>query len=103
WIFFLYLVVPEFRGGYLIAQRIAPFAALMAVVALPSVRAGRRRLVAWAATALVVFQLGQTLDGFLRFRAESAGLSEVLGVTEPGRNLAGLIFDRTSASWPSTP
>ncbi|HSS48848.1 MAG TPA: hypothetical protein VLX28_07875 [Thermoanaerobaculia bacterium] len=103
WIAFLYLVLPEFRGGYLIAQRIAPFAAMVAVTALPMPRAGHRRLVAWLAAALVVFQLGQTLTAFIRFRTESDGLAELLEDTEPGQNLAGLIFDRSSASWPSTP
>lgn len=100
WIAFLYLVLPEFRGGYLIAQRIAPMAAMVAVTALPVARAGQRRLVAWAAAALVVFQLGQTLTGFLRFRSESAGLDELLEETEPGQNLAGLIVERHSAVWP---
>lgn len=100
WIAFLYLVLPEFRGGYLIAQRIAPMAAMVAVTALPVARAGQRRLVAWAAAALVVFQLGQTLTGFLRFRGESAGLAELLEETEPGQNLAGLIVERHSAVWP---
>jgi hypothetical protein len=103
WIAFLYLILPEFRGGYLIAQRIAPFAAMVAVTALPVVRPGRRRLVAWLAAALVVFQLGQTLTAFIRFRTESAGLAELLEDTEPGQNLAGLIFDRSPSSWPSMP
>jgi hypothetical protein len=103
WIAFLYLVLPEFRGGYLIAQRIAPFAAMVAVTALPVARPDRRRLVAWLAAALVVFQLGQTLTAFIRFRTESAGLGELLEDTEPGQNLAGLIFDRSSSSWPSMP
>jgi hypothetical protein len=101
WIALLYLVLPEFRGGYLIAQRIAPFAAMVAVTALPVVRPDRRRLVAWLAAALVVFQLGQTLAGFLRFRSESAGLAELLADTEPGQSLAGLMFDRHSGVWPA--
>ncbi|MFY9822738.1 MAG: hypothetical protein WAM82_15250 [Thermoanaerobaculia bacterium] len=103
WIGFLYLVLPEFRGGYLIAQRVAPFAAMVAVTALPAVRPDRRRLVTWLAAALVVFQLGQTLTAFLRFRTESAGLADLLELTEPGQSLAGLIFERGSASWPSMP
>ena len=103
WITFLYLILPEFRGGYLIAQRIAPLAAMVAVTALPVPRADRRRLVAWLAAALVVFQLGQTLAGFIRFRTESAGLASLLEDTEPGQNLAGLIFDRNPSSWPSMP
>jgi len=101
WVALLYLVLPEFRGGYLIAQRIAPFAAMIVVTALPVVRPNRRRWVAWAAALLVVFQLGQTLSGFLRFRSESAGFAELLTDTKPGQSLAGLIFERHSASWPS--
>jgi hypothetical protein len=103
WLAFLYLVLPEFRGGYLIAQRIAPFAAMVAVTALPVPRLDRRRLVAMAAAVLVIFQIGQTLAGFLRFREESAGLSELLAGTEPGESLAGLVFERSSASWPGMP
>src|SRR5258708_31690029 len=48
WVALLYLILPEFRGGYLIAQRIAPFAAMVAVTALPVPRPNRRRWVAWA-------------------------------------------------------
>jgi hypothetical protein len=103
WIACLYLVLPEFRGGYLIAQRIAPLAAMVAVTALPVPRVDRWRLVAWLAAALVVFQLGQTLTAFIRFRTESAGLASLLEDAKPGQNLAGLIFERNSASWPSMP
>ncbi len=103
WLGLLYLILPEFRGGYLIAQRIVPLAAMVAVVALPAPRLERRRLAVLLGAALVVFQLGQTLAGFLRFRGESAGLAELLETTEPGRNLAGLVFERNSASWPRMP
>jgi hypothetical protein len=103
WLALLYLVLPEFRGGYLIAERVAPLAAMLAVVALPPPAAGRRRLVAALVAGVLVFQFGQTLSAFLRFRAESAGLTELLAGTEPGQNLAGLIFERESASWRGVP
>jgi hypothetical protein len=103
WLGALYLALPEFRAGYLIADRIAPLAVMVAVVALPAPAPARRRLVAVLAVALAVFQLGQTVSGFLRFRAESAGLEELLAGTEPGQSLAGLIYDRQSASWPGVP
>jgi hypothetical protein len=103
WLFLIYMVLPEFRGGYLIAERVAPLAAMMAVVALPPLLPERRRLVAAVVMAVAVLQLGQTLSAFLRFRAESAGLAELLAGTEPGRNLAGLVFARESASWPGMP
>jgi hypothetical protein len=103
WLFLLYMVLPEFRGGYLIAERVAPLAAMLAVVALPPLLPERRRLVAAVVMAVFVFQLGQTLSAFLRFRTESAGLAELLAGTEPGRNLAGLVFARESASWPGMP
>ena len=99
----LYLILPEFRGGYLIAERVAPLAAMLAVVALPPPRVTRRRLVAALVAGVLVLQLGRTLSAFLRFRAESAGLAVLLAGTQPGENLAGLIFDRTSASWPGMP
>jgi len=103
WLWLLYLVLPEFRGGYLIAERVAPVAAMMAVIALPAVLPERRRLVAAVAAAVVVFQFGQTLSAFLRFRGESAGLGELIAGTRPGENLGGLIFERESASWPGVP
>ncbi|HEX4960897.1 MAG TPA: hypothetical protein VF173_08665 [Thermoanaerobaculia bacterium] len=103
WLGALYLLLPELRGGYLIAERVAPFALMVGVVALPPVLPARRRLVAFVAGALVVFQLGATLTGCLRFRAESAGVEELLAGTEPGQSLAGLIFQRGSASWPRMP
>ncbi len=103
WLFLLYLILPEFRGGYLIAERIAPMAAMLAVVALPPPMPERRRLVAVLAVALAVFQLCQTLSGFLRFRAESAGLPELIASAEPGENLAGLIYAPQSEIWPAMP
>jgi hypothetical protein len=106
WVALLYLILPEFRGGYLIAERVAPLAAMLAVVALPALPApalARRRLVAVLVMAVLAIQLVQTLSAFLRFRAESAGLAAVLADTRPGENLAGLIFERTSASWPGMP
>jgi len=103
WLALLYLILPEFRGGYLIAERVAPLAAMLAVVALPPPAAGRRRLVAALVAGVLVFQFGQTLSAFLRFRVESAGLTELLAGTEPGQNLAGLIFERESASWRGMP
>jgi hypothetical protein len=103
WMALLYLILPEFRGGYLIAERVAPLAAMLAVVALPPPAVARRRLVAALVAGVLVLQLGRTLTAFLRFRAESAGLAVLLAGTQPGENLAGLIFDRTSASWPGMP
>jgi hypothetical protein len=103
WVALLYLILPEFRGGYLIAERVAPLAAMLAVVALPSPALARRRLVGVLVAAVLVFQFGQTLSAFLRFRAESAGLAAVLEGTAPGENLAGLIIDRGSAIWGGMP
>ncbi|MFL6236928.1 MAG: hypothetical protein ACJ76N_27600, partial [Thermoanaerobaculia bacterium] len=103
WLAFLYLILPEFRGGYLIADRVAPFAAMMGVLALPPPVPERRRLVAALVGLVVAVQFMQTLSAFLRFRGESAGLEEVLAGTAPGENLAGLIFERQSASWPGVP
>ena len=103
WLWILYLVLPEFRGGYLIAERVAPAAAMISALALPVVAAARRRLVAAVVAAVVVFQSGQTLSAFLRFRGESAGLAELIEGTRPGEGLAGLIFERESACWPGVP
>ena len=99
WLALLYLILPEFRGGYLIAGRVAPFAAMMGVIALPPTVPERRRLVAALVAVVVACQFVQTLSSFLRFREESAGLEELLAGTAPGENLGGLIFARQSASW----
>jgi hypothetical protein len=103
WLLLLYLILPELRGGYLIAERVAPFAAMVGVVALPPLIPERRRLVAALALLLVACQLMQTLSAFLRFRGESAGLRELLAGTAPGESLGGLIFERESASWRGMP
>ena len=76
---------------------------MVAVVALPAPALKRRRLAVFLGAALLLLQFGQTLAGFLRFGRESAGLSVLLAETEPGQNLAGLIFDRGSASWRGLP
>jgi hypothetical protein len=103
WLALLYLILPEFRGGYLIADRVAPFAAMVAVLALPPPVPERRRLVAALVGLVVAVQFMQTLSAFLRFRGESAGLEELLAGTAPGQNLGGLIFERQSASWRGMP
>lgn len=103
WLAFLYFVSPEFRGGFLIAERLAPLAAMVGVVALPPPAAARRRLAAILVAGLVVFQLGQTLSGFLRFGQETAGLGDLLAGTAPGENLAGLIFEPRSEVWERYP
>ncbi|HET9211804.1 MAG TPA: hypothetical protein VFR03_15460 [Thermoanaerobaculia bacterium] len=103
WLTLLYLVLPELRGGYLIASRMAPFAAMVGAIALPRPLPERRRLVAALVAVVVAVQFMQTLSAFLRFRGESAGLEELLAGTAPGENLGGLIFERQSASWPGMP
>jgi hypothetical protein len=103
WLVLLYLILPEFRGGYLIADRVAPFAAMMAALALPAPVPERRRLVAALVGLVIAVQFMQTLSAFLRFRGESAGLEELLAGTAPGESLGGLIFERQSASWPGVP
>src|SRR5436305_5832638 len=103
WLALLYLILPEFRGGYLIADRVAPFAAMLAVLALPPPPPELLRLGAALVVVVVACQFMQTLSAFLRFRGESAGLEELLAGTEPGQNLAGLIFQRESASWRGMP
>ena len=103
WLGLLYLLAPHYSRSYLIAERIAPLAAMVAVVALPAPAAPRRRLVVFLGAALLVLQLGQIFAGFLRFGRESAGLEELLAPAEPGQNLAGLIFDRGSAAFRGMP
>jgi hypothetical protein len=103
WLALLYLILPEFRGGYLIADRVAPFAAMVGVLALPPPVPERRRLVAALVGVVVACQFMQTLSAFLRFRGESAGLEELLAGTAPGESLGGLIFERQSASWRGMP
>ena len=103
WLGLLYFVTPEFHGGFLIAERLAPMAAMVGVVALPPPSPSRRRLAAIVVAGLVVLQLGWTLSGFLRFRQETAGLEELLAGTAPGESLAGLIFEPRSEAWERYP
>ncbi|HVT18881.1 MAG TPA: hypothetical protein VHQ90_22180 [Thermoanaerobaculia bacterium] len=104
WLGLAYLLLPEVSHSYvLVAERLVPAAAMVAVAALPPARPGRRRLAAALLAGLLVLQLGATLTAFLRFGGESAGLAELLATTEPGQNLAGLIYDRYAAGWRHAP
>jgi hypothetical protein len=103
WLWLLYWILPELHGGFLIARRIVPMAALVTVIALPPPAPSRRRLALGLAAALVLVQLGLTTAGFLHFRREAAGARELLAATAPGESLAGLIFDRRSEYWPRYP
>jgi hypothetical protein len=95
-LFVLSFILPEFTRGYMVAERLVAMAAMLAVPALPCPRsAPQRRLAGLLIGLLLVVQLGQTVASFLRFSAETAGLSELLASTEPGQSLAGLIYERS--------
>jgi hypothetical protein len=99
WIVLRYLLLPEFTHGYLVAERLVPLAAMLAVPALPVPAQPRHRLAAILLAGLLIFQLVQTLTRFLGFANETAGLEELLAGTEPGQNLMGLVFEPKVAGW----
>ncbi len=90
-LFALYLVLPERTMGYLVAERLAPLAAMLAVVALP--QPGRAFVPKALAGGLLTLQLGLLSADSLRFERDAAGLSPLLRSAAPGRPLAGLVFD----------
>jgi hypothetical protein len=103
WIFVLYLILPVFTHGYLVAERLLPLAAMLLVPALPRPPASRRRVAAILVAGLLLFQLGQTSARFLSFSAETAGIRELLAGTEPGQNLMGLVFEPEVSGWSAPP
>ena len=99
----LYFVLPEFKNGYFVAERILPLAFMLAVPALPVPSSPvRRRVAALLLGGLLVLAAGRTATGFLRFGAEIAGLEEILDSAEPGQPVAGLMFVNLAAeyAWP---
>jgi hypothetical protein len=99
WIWLLFLVLPAYTKGYLVCERLAPLAAMLAVPALPCPEGSRRRPAAILGLVLLLVGLFTTTTAFLNFSAETAGLGELLAETEPGQNLAGLIFEPRVAEW----
>ena len=99
----LYFVLPEFKNGYFVAERILPLAFMLAVPSLPVPSSPvRRRMAALLLAGLLVLAAGRTSASFLRFGAEVAGLEEILDSTEPGQPLAGLMFSNLVGeyAWP---
>lgn len=103
WIFVLYLILPVFTHGYLVAERLVPLAAMLLIPALPRPPASRRRLAMILVAGLLLFQLGQTSARFLSFSAETAGIRELLAGAEPGQNLMGLVFEPEVSGWSAPP
>jgi hypothetical protein len=99
----LFFMLPEFASGYFVSERLIPLIFMLLVPCLPVPGASRWRAVALLLGGLLVLQLGQTLAGFVRFGAESAGLRELLASTEPGQPLAGLMYQKTAVDWESPP
>jgi hypothetical protein len=91
-LFALYLLLPERLMGYLVAERLAPLAAMLALAALP-VPPSRAFLAKGLAAALLVFQLGLAAADALAFERDAGGLAGLLRAAEPGRRLAGLVYD----------
>jgi hypothetical protein len=99
WLGLLYFALPEFSSGYLMAERMAPLAFLLAIPALPCPPAARRRVAGLLTAGLLALHLLVTTTGFLSFAAETAGLSDLLDRTAPGQALAGLIYEPYSQVW----
>jgi hypothetical protein len=91
-LFALYLILPERLMGYLVAERLAPLAAMLAVLCLP-LPAGRALAAKAVAAALLVLHLGLAATEAIAFERDAAGLAELLAHAEPGRAVAGLIYD----------
>ncbi|HEX9670316.1 MAG TPA: hypothetical protein VGC93_12650, partial [Thermoanaerobaculia bacterium] len=92
-LFALYLLLPERFMGYLVAERLAPLAAMLALAALPASPLRRAFLAKGLAGGLLVLQLGLATAEALAFERDAAGLAGLLRAAEPGRRLAGLIYD----------
>ena len=92
-LFAFYLLLPERFMGYLVAERLAPLAAMLALVALPAPPPRRTFLLKGVAAGLLVLRLGLATAEALVFERDAAGLAALLRTAEPGRRLAGLVYD----------
>jgi len=99
WVFFLFLILPDFTTSYMVCDRLVPLAVMLLIPGLPIPQARQLRLAATLTGGLVVLQLLQTATSFFSFAAESAGLRELLDQTEPGQSLAGLIYEPGATAW----
>ncbi len=99
WVFFLFLILPDFTTSYMVCDRLVPLAVMLLIPGLPIPQARQLRLAATLTGGLVVLQLLQTATSFFSFAAESAGLRELLDQTEPGQSLAGLIYEPGVTAW----
>jgi hypothetical protein len=91
-LFALYLILPERVMGYLVAERLAPLAAMLGVLCLPP--PPRRVLSAKAlVAALLTLHLGLAVSEAAAFERDAAGIGDLLRAAEPGRSLAGLVYD----------
>ncbi|HEX5757900.1 MAG TPA: hypothetical protein VF121_01785 [Thermoanaerobaculia bacterium] len=91
-LFALYLLLPERFMGYLVAERLAPLAGILALVSLPAPR-GRAVVAKALAAALLVVSLGLATAQALAFERDAAGLAGLLRAAAPGRRLAGVVYD----------
>ncbi len=89
----LYLILPERLMGYLVAERLAPLAAMLLVLCLPPPPSARAPTAKALAAALLVLHLGLAAADAAAFERDAAGLSELLSHADEGRRLAGLIYD----------
>jgi hypothetical protein len=89
----LYLLLPDRLMGYLVAERLAPLAAMLALVALPVLQPGRALVGKALAAGFLVLRLGLATADALAFERDAAGLAGLLRAAEPGRRLAGLVYD----------
>jgi hypothetical protein len=99
----VYLLVPERVSGFLVAGRLAPLVAMVACCALPAPRRPRRALLLVPVALLVAWQLAFVSLDVRDFGRQTAGLSELLAATEPGRDVVGLVFAPATDRVPAFP
>jgi len=97
WILLLYCLLPmNVLGGGFLFQRLAPLLLMLCPAAFPSPPPKRAPLLKVLIGGLMAAQILVTTTESLRYQEEAAGVQELIEHTEPGKNLAGLMLQRSS-------
>src|SRR5262249_21676051 len=96
WIVVLYFVLPMNFFGLFLFQRMPALAVMLLPAVLPAPLPSRKLLVQVLVGGLAAMQLLLTTTDFLVFEQEQAGVKQIIQQAEPGRTVAGLMYQRSS-------
>ena len=103
WLLALYLALPMNLIGGFVWQRMAAAALMASVAALPAPLPGRTRAAQLLLFAVLGLQLFVVSATSIEYERQAAGVRDLIERTEPGKNVAGLIFERSSPGIQTAP